>query len=252
LLLYDDPRRLTLTVRGQLSGNLDQLPEYQNVMVDVKRLFTATGDLSYSNVRSSLGSVDDEAGQLASVELHGDRVNGASFLRVHGTYDFGVPLPLAHSSVWLRTAVGASPQDRAEPFANFYFGGFGNNYVDYHDEKRYREYSSLPGASINEIGGRNFVKSTAEWNLPPVRFSRAGRPGLYASWLRPAVFVTGVTTNVDDGASRHRAASVGGQFDVRLTALATVNLTLSAGAAVVVERGHPARREAMASLTVLR
>ena len=54
---------------------------------------------------------------------------------------------------------GFSPSDRDEPFANFFFGGFGNNYVDHHDEKRYREYYALPGAELNEIGGRNFVKS---------------------------------------------------------------------------------------------
>ena len=106
-------------------------------------------------------------------------------------------MPIGHSSIWLRTAGGFSPARPALPFANFFFGGFGNNYVDHGDEKRYRHFESFPGAELNEIGGRNFVKATLEWNLPPWRFRRVGTPGFYATWLRPAVFATGLATNLD-------------------------------------------------------
>lgn len=251
-LLYEQPKQLTLNVKGQLSGNLDQLPEFQNVAVDVTRLATLTADLSYSNVRSSLGSVDDEAGTRWSVVARGDRVNGGSFARVRGTYDLGVPLPMGHSSVWLRGAAGLSPQDASEPFANFYFGGFGNNYVDYRDVKRYREYSAFPGAELNEIGGRNFVKGTAELNLPPLRFSRLGTPGFYASWIRPALFASALATNLDDSALQRKATSVGAQLDLKLTAMSSVDLTVAFGAGVTFEQGRAARREIMASLTLLR
>jgi hypothetical protein len=251
-LLFDEPRRLTLDVKGQISGNLDQLPEFQNVAVDVTRLATLSGDLSYSDVRSSLGSVDDEAGVRWSMIARGDRVNGTMYLRVHATSDIGMPMPIPHSSVWLRGAAGFSPQDRREPFANFYFGGFGNNYVDHRDPKRYREYHSFPGADINEIGGRNFAKGSAEWNLPPLRFSRAGSPGFYASWIRPAVFVSGLSTNVDDAATRRQAASVGTQLDLRLTVLSSMDVTLSFGAAAVFERNEDTRRALMASVTLMR
>ena len=39
-LIYDDPRRLELDVDGAYSGNLDRLPDYQNVPVDVNDLVT--------------------------------------------------------------------------------------------------------------------------------------------------------------------------------------------------------------------
>jgi WD40 repeat protein len=249
--VFDEPRRLTLDVSGKFSGNLDQLPEYQNVPVDVTTLTTLTGNLTYTNVRSSLGSVDDEAGMRWSAIAKLDRANGEFFTRMHGTYDLGVPLPVGHSSVWLRGSAGLSPQDRNQPFANFYFGGFGNNYVDYQDPKRYREYISFPGAEINEIGGRNYVKGTAEWNLPPIRFSRLGTPGLYASWIRPALFVSSLATNLDSADFRRAATSLGTQVDLRLTALSSVDLTLSFGAATVLEEGYDARRAWMASLTLL-
>ena len=138
------------------------------------------------------------------------------------------------------------------PFANFYFGGFGNNWVDYRDEKRYREWYSFPGAELNEIAGANFFKSTAEWNLPPWRFQRVGTPGLYAAWLRPAIFVGGLATNMSRPELRHVIADTGGQIDMRIGALSVLELTASVGGAVAFESGHAPRREFMVSLKVLR
>jgi hypothetical protein len=220
--------------------------------VDVTRLATLVGDLSYANVRSSLGKVDDEKGQRWSLVVREDLVQSSIFTKVRGRYDVGVPLPLGHSSIWFRNSAGFSPQDPQEPFANFFFGGFGNNYVDHKDEQRYREYASLPGAQINEIGGRNFVKTLVEWAAPPLRFSRAGTPGFYLTWMRPAVFASGLVTNLDASAARRTVTNAGGQLDFRLSALSSLDLTLSVGGAVALEDGSRPRREAMISLRVLR
>jgi hypothetical protein len=250
--VYDEPRRLDLDVSGSVAGNLDRLPEYQNVAVNVKRLYSVDARLSYTDVRTSLGSVDDEIGTRWTMAVLGRVVDGTAVPRVYGTYDRGLALPIGHSSIWLRNAIGFSPRDRREPFANFYFGGFGNNYIDHLDEKRYREYYSFPGEELNAIGGRNFARSLLEWNLPPWRFRRAGTPGFYASWARPALFVAGLTTNVDDPAVRRSAMSAGGQLDVRMSMLSALDLTLSIGAAIAIEQGKPPGRELMLSLKILR
>ena len=123
--------------------------------------------------------------------------------------------------------------------------------MDHGDEKRYRQVESFPGVEINGIPGRSFVKATAEWNLPPWRFSRAGTPGLHATWLRPALFVTGLSTDVH-GSARRNALSIGGQADVRFTVLSNLDMTLSAGGAVAFDRRRSPQREAMLSLKVLR
>lgn len=251
-LLYDQPKRLTLRLQGAAAGNLDQLPQYQNVAVNVDRLYSGEAELSYSDVRSSLGHVDDEKGHLGSAVLQTDYVNSSVFTRLFGHYDFGVPLGAGHSSVWLRTAGGFSPNRESEPFANFYFGGFGNNRVDHRGIKRYREHYAFPGARLNEIAGRNFVRSLMEWQLPPLRFSRAGTPGLYLSFLRPALFAGGLVTNLDRAAVRRTAATAGGQIDLRLTMLSSLDLTLSVGGGMRFQRGVPARREAMVSLALLK
>lgn len=235
-----------------MAGNLDRLPEYQNVAIDVDRLYSFETKLQYSDIRNSLGFVDDETGSRWSAALQGRVVDGATVPKLFATYDRSLATPMGHSSVWLRAAAGYSPRDRSNPFANFYFGAFGNNYVDHADEKRYRQYYSFPGVDLNAVGGRDFVKTTLEWNLPPWRFSRMGTPGLYATWLRPAVFVGGLVTNLESAAARRTLANLGAQVDVRVMMLSELEMTLSLGGAVAVDRHGAPRREAMISLKLLR
>jgi WD40-like Beta Propeller Repeat len=251
-LLYDDPRRLDLTLGGSISGNLDRLPAYQNISVSVTRLASLEARLTYSNTTGSMGRVDDEKGQKASLAVETDRVDGKAIVGTYGTLDVGAPLPIGHSSVWLRSAAGFSPNDVNDRFANFYFGGFGNNWVDYRTEKRYREFYSVPGLQLNELGGRNFAKSMIELNLPPWRFSRLGTPGAYLTWMRPSLFAGAVGTNLDQPAIRRVVTDVGAQADFRFTLLSNLDMTLSVGGAVAFENGGGPRREAMVSLKVLR
>ena len=251
-LVYDDPRRLTLAVDGSFSGNLDRLPEFQNVPVDVERLGILDAELSFTDTRKSLGAVDAESGTTWAAAARGSLADRELFSNVQGGFDRGFALPVNHMSIWFRQAAGFSANDRAEAFANFFFGGFGNNYVDRGNEKRYREPYSLPGAELNEIAGRNFVKSMVELNLPPLRFDRFGTSGLYVPWLRPAVFVGGLATNLDDQFTRRALLNGGAQVDLAISALSALDLTLSFGAAIAVEGGHPPRTEAMISLKVLR
>ena len=251
-LIWDEPRRLTLAIDGTLSGNLDRLPDFQNVVVDVDTLAILDAELSYSDTRKSLGAVDAESGTLWTIAAQGSVADRNVFSHVRGSFDRGGALPVGHMSLWLRNAAGFSPDDREQPFANFFFGGFGNNYVDRGKVQRYRETYSLPGTKLNEIGGRNFVKSMVELNLPPLRFQRFGTSGLYVPWLRPALFAGSLATNLDDRGSRRVLYSGGAQVDLNISALSVLDLTFSIGGAMAFERGHAPRREAMISLKVLR
>jgi hypothetical protein len=251
LLVFDEPRRLELDVSGSIAGNLDRLPEYQNVAVQVDRLYSFDARLQYSDIRNSLGYVDDETGTRWSTVFLGRAEAGDFFPRLYATYDRGVATPSGHASLWLRSAAGFSPKPADNPLSNFYFGGFGNNYVDHGDEKRYRQYYALPGKELNEVGGRNFLRTTFELNLPPWRFRRAGVPGFYASWLRPAVFAGALGTNLDETSLRRVVENVGGQIDLRLSMLSELDLTISVGGALAFEDGRTSR-EAMISLKILR
>ncbi len=119
-----------------------------------------------------------------------------------------------------------------DPFANFYFGGFGNNYVDSGDPKRYREWYAMPGFDLNEIGGRNFYRSMLELNLPPIRFRNVGGSRFFMSWARPALFASTLVTNSDSGTLQRNVSSAGIQLDFQFTILSQLSMMLSMGYAV--------------------
>jgi len=66
------------------------------------------------------------------------------------------------------------------------------------------------------------------------------------------VFVGGLVTNLDSAPVRRTITNTGAQLDFRLSALSSLDLTLSVGGAVAFEDGSRPRREAMVSLKVLR
>ncbi|HJS57633.1 MAG TPA: hypothetical protein VKA01_05960 [Vicinamibacteria bacterium] len=251
-LVWDTPRTIDMKVRAEYWGDLEELPDYQGVATTSDKLFTSSARLHGRYVRNSLGYVDDEKGREWDVVVSADVADGQGYFTTYADLDFGFALPLRHSSVWLRNSAGLSPGDIEQPYSNFFFGGFGNNWVDHKDEKRYRAHYAFPGVEINEISGRNYVKSMLEWNLPPIRFRRVGTPGFHVTWARPALFASGLVTNLDDTAIRRELVNAGGQLDFRFTLLSRLDMTLSGGYAVAFEKGLPPRREWMASLKVLR
>ena len=252
-LVYDLPRRLDLKANVTYYGNLDRVPDYQDIPTNFTDELATRVRLRYEDYRHSLGYVDEEKGLSWELGLLGDRVKGDVFPKLYGNLDLGLALPIPHSSLWLRGTAGWGPGgDRDEPFANFYFGGFRNNWVDHLDEKRYRQPQAFPGLEINEVGGTNYARAMAEWNLPPLRFRGAGTPSFYLTWLRPALFTSVLVTNADDAALRRTISNAGAQLDFRLGLLSRLELTLSAGYAAAFESGQPTKHEGMLSLKILR
>jgi len=231
-LVLDDPRRLTFGVELNHYTNLDRLPRYQNVDTAINKMTTFEAELSYANVKSSLGHVDDEKGYMWSLAAAADHVDGDTIPKFLGSFDFGFPLHWGHSSLWFRNTAGVAIGEPLDEFANFFLGGFGNNYVDHREIKRYRENYAMPGFDLNEVSGRNFGRAMIELNLPPVRFRRVGSPGFYLMWARPALFATSLVTNVDDGALKRNTHNVGAQVDLRITVMSRLDMTLSFGYAV--------------------
>lgn len=260
-IIHDPPKSLEWSAGLSGYGGLERLPDYQNVSTSpgFDKLLAGDVRLAYKNLRSSIGASDYEKGVRWSLE---GATNGVRFVRggdaawrgfpfVEGTFDAGVPLPIKNSSFWLRNAAGWSPGDRDEPFANFYFGGFGNNWVDYQDPKRYRDAESFPGRELNEIAGTNYVKSLAEWTLPALRFRRAGTLAFYATWARLSFFSSGLVTNLDAASERRTLGNAGAQVDIRFQLLTQQPLTFSTGYARSFERHGGADDEWMVSLKIL-
>ena len=250
-LIFDTPRTLDLGIDLAFYDKIATLPDAQNVGTRFTRQFSAETALRYSDLRKSLGAVDDEKGVAAAAVLTAHHAGGAVVSQLRGTLDLGAALPLAHSSVWSRTAVGVSNGPQANPLTSFYFGGFGNNVVDEGNVKRYREFYAMPAFQLNAIAARRFVKQTAEWNLPPVIFEEVGLPGFYLQSLRPALFTTRLWTQGAAGTPRQSLTNLGGQMDLRFSVLHWYEATLSVGYARGKARGGRADNEWMVSLKLL-
>ena len=250
-LLYDEPRVLEFETELNHYADIDALPRYQDVPASIDKLTSLDARLGFSHVRKSLGAVDDEKGIKWNIAALVNYVDGDTIPKIGGNFDFGFALPIGNSSIWFRNAAGAAFGEVDDEFANFFFGGFGNNYVDHQEIKRYREFYAMPGFELNAIPGRNFYRGMIELNLPPLRFSRVGTPNRYLSWARTALFVSSLTTNLDDNDLKVEAANVGAQVDFRFTIKSRYDMTLSFGYAVGYIDSSKFDEEFMVSLKIL-
>jgi hypothetical protein len=251
LLIWDEPRRLTMKYDLSYYDKIDTLPFAQNVTTSFTRLLVGEVGLYYTDMRRSLGAVDEEKGVAWSIVADENQVSGQNIQQIHGNLDLGTPLPLPHSSLWLRSYGGVSSGDASNPVASFYFGGFGNNYVDSGSIKRYQDYYALPGFGINQLSGQSFVREMLELNVPPVSFENAGTPAFHATWLRPSLFVSGLWTDPGNSAIRKNYNSVGAQGDFHVSVLHWSEVTLSIGYAVGFQNSRRMGDEFMISLKIL-
>jgi hypothetical protein len=251
-VIYEKPNSLQYVLRAGGNWGLEKLPDAQNISTSVDNFYTGAASLNYKSVMKTIGSIEPEKGITWEAASENTYASRKLFPRVRANFDYGLLLPLDHSSLWLRTSAGYSPGERNEPFANFYFGGFGNNWVDHAEADRYRNYNSFPGAELDAIGGTNYGKVMLEWTLPPIRFKRFGVPAFYCNWARFALFGSGIATNVDKQEVLQKVVDAGVQVNFKLVLFWSLDSTFSLGYAVAGEgRRHPSD-EFMVSVKILR
>lgn len=250
-LILDDPRRLDFSASGAYYTGLSTLPGFQNVNASVNNIFVTRAGLKYTDLKESGGAVDREQGLGWNVDTTTYAANGRIIPQLRAGFDFGFMLPVPHMSLWLYNSAGVSGGSRDNNLANFYFGGFQNNYVDNQDPKHYREFDSFPGFKIDELAGHTFAKSTLELNLPPWRFENVGSPGFFLKWIRPALFTGVLVTDPNRAALRSTARNAGLQLDLDFSVMNHLPMTLSAGFARGFGGADGGRDEWMLSLKIL-
>ncbi len=249
--IYDPPRQMDIWGSTALYLGLDTLPSAQNI-ASPANISSLEFGAKYTNTRKALGGVDHEKGLEwhAITDLDYDIDDDLAFPKIYGGFDYGVPLPLPNSSFWIYAHAGTGWGSRFNPLAAYYFGAFGNNYVDNRPEKRYREMESFPGFEIDEIAARRFARLTGEVNLPPLRFAEVGTATFFLSYIRPALFAGALATQAPDGSS-HRYYDFGTQLDLNFTVALRLPMVFSVGAAGGFQDGHYHHTEWLASLKVL-
>lgn len=250
-LIFDGPRRLDGSLELAWYTGLDTLPGNQNVGVQFEELLSFYAELNYKHTQESLGAVDHEKGIRWDLKAYLDHANGDIVPKFRFGVDFGFALPIKHSSLWLYNSAGIADGDRDNPLANWYFGAFGNNYVDDREVKRYREFYGFPGFEIDELSAQDFVKSVLEWNLPPIRFANVGIPSAFLSSARPALFAGVLLADLNDSLYREDYYTLGLQVDFSITVAHRYPLTLSVGYAQGYRDGNRQDNELMVSLKIL-
>jgi len=250
-LIFDLPRRMDLEAGAAYYTGLDTLPNNQNVPTSFEKLASAAVELKYTHTRKSLGAVDHEKGFRWNAGGFLDYADSELVPKFHAGFDFGFALPWKHSSVWFYNSAGVSGGDRDNTLGNWYFGAFGNNYVDDREIKRYREFDSFPGFDIDQINGQDFAKSMLEWNLPPVIFSEVGVPGFYLTWMRTALFAGVLMTDLGNDEFEETYMSLGVQVDFEFTVVHRLPMTISFGFGQGYVDGKKYDNEWMISLKIL-
>ena len=250
-LIMDGPRRLDLDVEAAYYIGLDTLPGNQNVPAEFKNLASLKAGLNFKNTFESLGAIDHEKGYRWNLVSYVDYANDKWYPKIRGGFDFGFALPWSHSSLWLYSEAGLAGGDRESTLSNWYFGSFGNNYVDDGEVKRYREYQSFPGFEIDQLAAQNFARSLLEWNLPPLRFAEIGVPSFFLNSARTSLFAGALWTDIDDGEYRELYGTVGLQVDFRFTAAHRYPLVFSVGFAHGFASGDMADNEILLTLKIL-
>jgi len=191
------PRRIEYGASIAAYGMMDALPLYQEIETqDITSFQTASAYYTYRRTRSTLGAVVAEQGFVAGVNAYTYLAGGKFYNSATGSFDVGFLIPgLKNTCFWLRSAVGQNFGSASSIFGNDYFGGFGNNWIDYREANRYRRYSSLPGAGIDSIKGHCFGRVMGELNLKPIRFNNFGGINLYPTYSQLSFFSTGLVTD---------------------------------------------------------
>jgi hypothetical protein len=250
-LIYDTPRELDFEAKAAYYMGLDTLPGEQNVQAGVKNIFSQSAALHFTDTSKSQGSVDHELGYEWDLAANNDYAKAENHVQVQGGLNFGFPLDWTHASLWSYSAVGAAAGDRNDPLTYFYFGGFKNNYVDDKEVKRYREFDTFPGFTIDEISARNFVREMAEFNLPPLRFEDVGTPTFFLQSLRPAVFAGMLWVDPGSDATERMLGTIGAQLDLNFTLAHRLPMVFSIGYAAGIEDKSLHSDEWMISLKIM-
>ncbi len=251
VLIQDRPRSLRYNLSVQGFGGLDTLPEFQEIEATIEDFLAFSGSLEYRMLRRTIGGLHPEKGIRAGLFVNNKYAESEHFPRLWGNLDLGFPLPIDYSSLWLRTTAGYGWGDRDNTLSSFYFGAFGNNWVDHQEVRRYREHYAFPGLEINELEGKNFARTMLEWELPPIRFKRAGWPEFYFTWASPAIFASAIVTDLEDDGLRREIFNAGAQIDFKMVIFTNLSTTLSIGYARTFEGGGESGDEVMISLKIL-
>ncbi len=193
--------------------------------------------INSKNTRRSIGSVDIEQGtefSLALTSMHIDPKNMKNAGGFHVEWNKYNIFLKPHNVFHLQLAGGWRHTGKTGALTNFYFGGFGNQYIDPELAEQYRKVFRFPGVPIYDLTNDEFIKVGFENKLPPCRFTNFH--------LGPHTFTSMDLTIFNQylffsPEMFDRWANIGTQLNIKLKHWYNIESTLSFGIAQAWNKG---------------
>ena len=219
--------------RGVPTAGSSRCPGYQNIAAPYDELFDAAGQArTTSNNRSSLGARGRREGHALGArsrrQLRQRRLvplaRGSLRHRLRAAASSTRPIWFRDRRRLSRAATATIPSPTSSSAASATTGSTIGRV------KRYREWYAFPGVELNaDPRPTTSLRRMLEWNLPPLRFGAAARPGFYVTWTcAGARFRHRPRHQCSTTRRADRGRNVGAQIDLRITLL-SAQLTLSLG-----------------------
>jgi len=212
-------------------GMMDALPMYQEIETgDITSFQTADVYYKYSKTRKTRGAVMPEQGIETGAECYAYLADGKFFPTLNATCDVGFLIPvMKNTCLWLRSAVGQNFGDATSVFGNEYFGGFGNNWIDYREANRYRDVNRFAGKKIDAIEAHSYARLMAELSLRPIRYNNFGLVNLFPTYSQFSIFSTGLIANPWGNINTKGYVNVGIQLNTEVVMFKSMKTTWSIG-----------------------
>lgn len=228
--IYDNPE--TLLQKFQVSYYTDM--EFINdnlVRVSEPDFGVAQTQLTYQNLRKSIGSSDFEKGNKFELTLRSYGTGEGAFSlsgQIYGEYSHFTTWFASHNILHLFLS-GGYHKDNSRIFqSRFFFGGFGNRIIENEGVKQYRKVFRFPGLPIYSHNSTSYAKIMIENNFPPIRFKGLGISHHLFKYLEFSIYSQHLFTNLE---KNDYLFNIGGQINLVFDHWFNLESTLSFGAA---------------------
>ncbi len=197
--------------------------------------------LHSNHVRRAIGSADTEHGNdwtmtLMALGLRNQDLQVVGGL--HGEWNHYRTWGWHHNVLHTQVAAGYLHTEEGLGLGQFYFGGFGNQYLEDKPVKQYRDSFRFPGIPIHSVSVDRFAKVMVEHNLPPWRFRNLSVGRHYLSHIDATWFTQGLFAGSPRGSLWW---NWGAQINLVFKHWSNLETTLSAGLAQAWHRAGTSR-----------
>lgn len=194
--LFDNPQKIKqnteLTLYSGVKFINDNLTE-----VTQPDFLIFKSEFDNKNLRRTIGSIDYEVGDHYRFTVMGFASNpdypqysGAIF----GEWSHYTLFAFPHNVLHFKTGAGYHYKNEDLLEAQFFFGGFGNRYVEDEPVKQFEKIFRFPGVPIYSIVTDRFFKVMIENSFPPIRFDNVSIGNHYLKNINLAIYSQALVT----------------------------------------------------------